>query len=443
MMLCNKFTIKSLFGGILLGALCAAAPLPAQVPSIFQIEDDSGLRAAIYGAWLTEEPALVLQKEPFVRTLPGGASVQVRAQARGNECTVYLARQWEGRYPGWGPGSWLLTRRITGEYERIRIFLNNDPNMYIQFRPMQPDAESGKSVLDVVIYEACIIRGMAVGIPFKQLLITPLNDVLNTLGGKFPRRYFEPESAAYRDVTALVARVRQALPGLRFADDGALNEYGRYVYIMDERPQAAGGLNCSGFAKWFVDGMLYPLTGRRLDIKTLKRRTVEDSSSLTENYAGIRDPWFGLDWTRNLAIEAFNALRKPSVAAVQDVEIRGGTFGSLIDRGRGGAIRSYPAWLPNAGFGIEGLKPLLYTLAVNEPGNIYLASCNTERGPEPRIRQHYHVAVLVPWFNEYGVFQTAVFESAEETSLARFTGQHAGEQVNLVRVPVEGTFQFP
>jgi hypothetical protein len=452
MMSHTKFNIKRPFWGILLCAFCAVAPLPAQISPVSQIEDDSALRAAIHDAWFAESPARVLRNAPFIRVLPGGASVQVRAQARRNECTVYLARRWEGRYPGWGPGSWLLTRRMTGEYERIRVFLNNDPNAYIQFRPAENGAESGKSVLDVVIYEAYVVRGLTVGIPFKQLLVMPLNEVLSTLGHRVPLRYFQPESASYRDIRALLAAVREALPGLRFNDDGALDENGRYVYIKDGRPQnengAGGGLNCSGFTKWFVDGILYPVTGRRLGIDALKKRTEPDSSSLTENYAGSRDPWFGLDWTRNLAMEAFNVLRKPSVAAVRDIEIRDSGFGALIDRERSGEaagaaisrVRGYPAWLPNAGFGVEGLKPLLYTLAVNEPGYVYLASCSAERGPNPRIRQHYHDAVLVPWFNEYGVFQTAVFESAEETSLTRFTSIHAGEQINLVRIPVENRF---
>jgi hypothetical protein len=311
---------------------------------------------------------------------------------------------------------------------------------------MEPILESGKSLLDVVVYDAFVVRGLATGISFKDLLTMPLNEVLDSLGNKFPRRYFEPDPAASRDVRSLVAAVRSALPALSFTDDGALDENSCYVFIKDGVPQngsgETGGLNCSGFAKWLVDGILSPLTGRRLSIAPLKTHTVEGPSSLTQNYADSRDSWFGLDWTRNLALEVWRAIRGPASATLRNIEVREAAFAALIDRQRGGAVRGYPGYLANAGFGIEGLRPLLYTLAVDQPGCIYLASVNVERGPAPRMRQHYHVAVLVPWFNEYGVFQTAVFESAAETSLARFMAQHPGAQVNLVRIPVEKRFQF-
>ena len=112
-------------------------------------------------------------------------------------------------------------------------------------------------------------------------------------------------------------------------------------------------------------------------------------------------------------------------------------------------IRPYPGFLPDAGFSFEGIHPLLYTLAIDEPDYIYLASVNNEIGPPAtpdnprggiRMRQHYHIAVLVPYFNEYGNFRVAVFESAEETSFNRFKTRYPGQYVNLVRVPVETVF---
>jgi hypothetical protein len=115
----------------------------------------------------------------------------------------------------------------------------------------------------------------------------------------------------------------------------------------------------------------------------------------------------------------------------------------------GSEIRSYPGFLENAGFGIEGLHPLLYTLAIDEPGRIYLAAVNTEMGAPvtatnprgaPRMRQYFHIAVLVPYFNEYGTFQVTVFESAAETSFTGFKARYPGHFVNLSRIPVDGIF---
>jgi hypothetical protein len=441
-----NFSIQTALLGILF--LGAGITLQAVDLPVRQIEDDSALRTAIKDSWLMESPSSVLRNRSFTRTLPGGSPVQVRTEARRNEFTVILAREWNGNFPGWAQGSWVLTRFMDGAYARIRIFLQSDPYTYIQFRPMEnvvSGSSAGKTLLDVVLYEAYVVRGLSLGISIENLLTMPLNDIFDALGDKFPIRYFDPDPDMYRDSRELIKKLRAELPKLKFADDGALDENGRYVYINSLAPQNAaensGGLNCSGFAKWFVDGLLYPVTGRLLPIPPHKEATVKNGSSLAANYSGIQDPYFGLDWTRNLAMEAVKALRSPALAAVEEVEVRNGNFAALIDRGGGGAsVKSYPGFLPGAGFDNEGLKPLLYTLAVNEPGYVYLASVNNETGPAPRMRRHYHVAVLIPYFNEYGVFQTAVFESAAETSFNAYIARYPEHMVNLVRVPVEGRF---
>jgi hypothetical protein len=366
-------------------------------------------------------------------------------EARGNEFMVILARERNGAYTGWAQGSWIYSRNYTtGAPERIRIFLRSDPMIYVQFRPLGKD----KSLMDVVLYEAYVVRGLPIGIPLDRLLTIPVEEALAAAGNRFPRRYFDPDPRMYRDTRAFVGAVRKLLPALNFEDDGTIDENGSYVFIENLRPQTTPvGLNCSGFAKWIVDGILRPITGKRLTVTALKTPVTQRTSSLAANFEN-RDSLFGLDWTRNLALEAARVLRSgdplkgtPSFATVENVEVRQESFAALIDRTRGSAaIKSYPGFLLNAGFSVEGIRPLLYTLAVNEPGNLYLASVNRERGPDPVQRQHYHVAVLVPYFNEYGVFQVAVFESAAETNLAGFIGRHPDAQINLVRIPVEGIF---
>jgi hypothetical protein len=245
-----------------------------------------------------------------------------------------------------------------------------------------------------------------------------------------------------------MGRVRERLPEIGFADDGAMDEKGEYVFINGLEPQPSGeeGLNCSGFVKWLVDGLLRPLTGGRLPVAPLKEPFGDRKSSFSEELERLRDPFFGLDWTRNLAARANVILRSPARGALEEFEVRKSPFAEVIMRnGASGTIRHYPGFLENAGFGIEGLQPLLYTLAVEAPGRIYLASVNAEldapSGKGPRMRQHFHVAVLIPYFNEYGNFHIAVFESAEETSFAAFRGRYPGHYVNLVTIPLEPDFE--
>ncbi|MDR0475799.1 MAG: hypothetical protein LBH43_19285 [Treponema sp.] len=447
--------------------LIASFKLPAQqraqadLPTR-KIEDDSSLRIAIRGSWLAESPGMVINKRAEYYTLSGGSRIQVRSEAGRDEFVVVLARELPGllsarnsagNFPGWAQGSWILSRRISdGSPSRIRVFLKSDPNSYIQFRPFTQD----KCYMDVVIYEAYLVYSLPVAIPFERLIVLPLEDALAAVGETFPRRYFDPEPLMYRDKWNFIAAVRARLSGLHYTDDGAIDENNKYVYIntLDcqnpDRPDAAGGLNCSGFAKWIVDGILKPVTGETLSIAPLKEAYGNRGSSFTEPWERLRDPFFGLDWNRNLASIAGTVLRSPVYADPQEFEVRSMPFSRMIQRQNGSAsIRSYPGFLPDAGFDINGLQALLYTLAIDEPDRIYLAAVNNEIGAPvttenpkgaPRLRQYFHVAVLAPYFAENGNFQITVFESAAETPFASFKNRYPGHYVNLSRIPLDRGF---
>jgi hypothetical protein len=436
--------------------LAVFASLPALDMPIRRIPDDSPLRSSLVDSWFKGNPAVVLNKGRLLQTLPGGGRVEVRSEAAGGEFLVILARELNGSFPGWAQGSWILTRRTDdGKALRIRIFPQSDFNTYVQFRPFSaPD----KCVMDVVIYNAYVVNALPLPVPFERLLVLSLEETLALAKDKFPRRYFEPQPDSYRDVRKFIGEVRKRLPELHFRDDGALDENGRYVFINDLAAQngeaedrIGPGLNCSGFAKWVVDGILRPVTGERLSIGPLKMPFGDRGSGFTAPWESLRDPFFGLDWTRNLASIAGKVLRAPDFGELAEIEVRDAPFSAVIRRDKQGTTaQSFPGYLPDAGFGIEGIHPLLYTLAIDEPGRIYLASVNTEMGPaatednlrgRPRMRQHFHVAVLVPYFNEYGNFRIALFESAEETQFSAFKTRYPTHYyVNLVRIPVEITF---
>jgi hypothetical protein len=391
---------------------------------------------------------VVLNKPPLLQTLPGGGRVEVRAEAAGEEFLIILARELTGAFPGWAQGSWTLTRRRDdGSPVRIRVFPQTDFNNYIQFRPFSKD----RCVMDVVIYNAYIVNSLPLPVPLERLYVLPLEEILG-MAQDFPRRYFEPQLDAYRDIRSFIAAVRNRIGALSFRDDGAMDETGSYVFIDSLAPQTEEpGLNCSGFAKWMTDGILRPLTGERLPVGPLKAPFGERGSGFTEPWERLRDPFFGLDWTRNLASAANKILRAPSFGSLAEIEVRDAPFSAVIRRDRQGATpRPFPGYLPDTGFSIEGIQPLLYTLAVDEPGRIYLASVNSELGAPvtaenprglPRMRQHFHVAVLIPYFTAYGNFRVALFESAEETQFSVFKTRYPPDYyVNLVRVPVETSF---
>ncbi len=437
--MCLQRDKTAFFYILLLFFLPLVSLFAADVPAA-EIPGDVEFRIAIRDSWLREVPGRVLRQRPGLFRLPDGTLIQVRAEAAGEEFMVILARERSGAYPGWIQGSWIVNRSIQdGKAVRIRIFLRSDPYTYIQFRPFSGD----RSEMDVVLYDGYAVRSLPVPLSLERIMYMSLDDVLATVDDKFPRRYFDPYVELYQDTRTFVSLVRERLPELRFHDDGAIDEQGRYVYIETLQPQTGDdqGLNCSGFAKWIIDGILRPLTGTRLTVPPLKAPFDGRGSSFTDVYEDLRDPFFGLDWTRNLAAAAWSVLRSPSFANLDEIEVREQNLATVIMRNNGtSSLRSYPGFLRNAGYGIEGLHSLLYTLAINEPGHIYLAAVNNEQGT-PRLRQYFHVAVLVPYFNEYGEFQVACFESAAETSFSQFKTRYPGGYVNLSRIPVEARFE--
>jgi hypothetical protein len=442
---------KSLFFAFCLILGLAGYPASGLDVVIGKIPDDSGLRTSVKDSWLTEIPGKVLSKSRALYNLDSGGRVELRAEAGKNEFMVIFARELNGNsglFPGWAQGSWILTRRTnTGAATRIRIFLRSDYHTYVQFRPFTAD----KCQMDVVLYDAYIVRSLPLPVSLERLYTMQLNEALNLAGNKFPRRYFDFNPANYRDQRNFIAKIRERLPELQYADDGAIDETGRYVYINTGlEQQGQPGLNCSGFTKWLIDGILRPVTGKRLEIPPLKAPFGERGSSYTELWEKQRDPFFGLDWIRNLAAQAGMILYSPTFGSLNEIEVRREPFSQVIIRSSTGAeVDSYPGFLDNAGYGIEGLLPLLYTLAIDEPNKFYLAAVNNELGPPmteenprgtPRMRQYFHVAALIPYFNEYGIFQVAVFESATETSFNAFKSRYPGHYVSLVRIPLETIF---
>ena len=434
---------------------------------VFSITDDSILRNRLLNTWFLETPHQVLSEYARIETLQTGERVQISVAEGREEFIVILARERmggnvnadnsfdmerrpTGQFPGWAQGSWMLTRnKLTGEGTLIRIFLRSDQYTFVQFRPLNTE----KCLMDVILYGGFITRSLQIAVPFERLYTMPLNEVLRLAGDKFPTRYFEPDPSIYRDNRVFVTQVREHLRGLRFADDGAIDENGNYVLINTLQMQnpASSGLNCSGFVKWLIDGMLRPITGERLSITPLSRPFGDRGSSFTVNWEERRDVFFGLDWIRNLAATANGTLRSSAYSALEEFEVRNDNFSFLMinqqqNGSSGFSVQSYAGFLAEAGFGIEGLRPLLYSLAVDDPYSFYLAAISNEIGTAgssrgtPRLRQYFHVAALVPYFDEFGIFRIVVFESANETPFNTFRNRYPGHFINLVKIPVPPRF---
>ena len=227
----------------------------------------------------------------------------------------------------------------------------------------------------------------------------------------------------------MVDPLRTALSWLPDAEVGSLNEHGELVYIeslvlQDQEP----GFNCSGFAKWVADGIYGTLRDRYLSIDVLKEKHLGSrGNGFSLPLEDERDPYFGLDWTRNLARELAR-LDGPVSESPEAFDVRSASPLEYIE---------------DVGFPVMELEFALYFLAREDPGTFYFASVNRSFGTEPVLRQHTHVVVLFPYFDELGEFRVSVMERNVETSLASLRQRYGDDYIHLTRAAARPEFDPP
>jgi hypothetical protein len=208
-----------------------------------------------------------------------------------------------------------------------------------------------------------------------------------------------------------------------------MDERGRVVLIQTGEPTLpGGGLNCSGFAKWVVDGFRLARTGTLLDIEALKVKHLElRGNRWSLRHEEQRDPYFGLDWSRNLAVSAWQ-LEGLTAGSAEEFDVRRGEF-----------LR----YREDVGYAPQELELLLFLEAAENPGQYYLGSVNRDWGGQPSLRQHYHLVVLFPYFTEQGEFKVVVFDRNRESSLGELQERFSDSYFHVVRLPAAGPFTAP
>ncbi len=329
-------------------------------------------------------------------------------------------------------GTYVVRRDLeSGEIDQIKVFLLDHPDYFVRLFP----TDGGMTQLDLYLADTRVHRGVPVNMRFERALTEPFARVMESTRRSVAWTELFPDldrrnREAYRRVETMVNRIRDVIEDLPDAEDGAMDAEGNLVFIeslvlQDQKP----GFNCSGFAKWVVDGIHEPHTGRYLEIEPLKTKHLDQRGhrfSLSREHD--RDPYFGLDWSRNLAIELkrlHNPFRdwQPTDADVRSVR--------------------YSRYTENVGYAVSELERVLYLLAVREPGRFYIGSVNREFGEAPILRQHVHVVVLFPYFTEEGRFEVAVMERNVESSMASLRRRYTGDHIHLVRAEADERFDPP
>jgi len=372
---------------------------------------------------------------------------RVRFEVAKDENACYLlflndypnAPSGEDQFPIAGRGNYVVKRRLTdGAFLQVKVFLQNDPDYYLRIFPEGGEvldagaSHAGRSFVDVYLAGTRVYRGVVLPISFGQVLTESLQRVIDLTADSIDWGLLLPDSksAAFNDERFMIAAIRKALPTLPDAEDGAMDQNGRLVRISSlAPPENLPGFNCSGFAKWVADGLYKPATGHFLSINALSAKHPElRGNRWSRQVEDARDPYFGLDWTRNIAA-ALMALDRPgetispTAADVRDVP--------------------FQQYVENVGYPIFELKEVLYLLAASNPGNFYLGSVNREFGTDPVLRQHTHVVVLFPYLLDDGEFRVVVFERNIETSTESLLKRYPNDYIHLVRIRASSAYVPP
>ena len=439
-------------------ALAFAAIWPAMGETFEAFPESADIRSAYWATFFaapeqelrSRAPATVANNYGAFRlqTVRAGRFFYTLATAIEAPAPVPAAK---GEPPLYARGSWIFKRSSPdGRPVQAKVFLRSDPGTFIRIYP-----DGDRSKLDLVVYGGVLGREVPLPVPFERAFASTMAEIAAWTASFVDWRLFAPEPGMYREVRAFVDETRRRLPFLRYADDGAFDARGQPVYIATGMPQAPpAGLNCSGFAAWVADGFIRPLTGSLLDPMALAARHVEArATAAADRFETDLDPFFGLDWTRNIAKALLDARYPSRPHDLAESDVRISPFALVAPAGvlyspeavNGESVyQAFPAYQRDLGYETAGLKALLYILAIREPGSIYLASVSRKSGGAiPGLSRHYHVAVLAPYFEESGDFRVAVFESCAETSVEAIMARVPKDYIHLVRIRAERDFDPP
>jgi hypothetical protein len=306
--------------------------------------------------------------------------------------------------------------RETGRFEYITFLLRDNPGCFAR---IYPDYDDDRSTMDVTLYGKKIYKQIKLYVRFNTFLTAPVSDIMRITAERIDWDLMAGEGERSASLIDMTATIRKRLPHFLDCEDGAYDSTGNPVYIETGLP-SAGGVNCSGFAKWVVDGYYFPLTGSYMDVEGLKiKRSNYRGNRWSRRYEDERDPYFGLDWSRNLALTLEEVRTGGKLSDPEAFDVRHITFFNYIE---------------DVGYPVADLELLLYLLARRYPNRFYLGSINQPYGEELSLRQHTHMVVFIPFFSESGEFRVIVMERGDETSLDSIKARYINEYVHLVAI---------
>lgn len=329
-------------------------------------------------------------------------------------------------------GNVAIEKKIeSGSVNYMRIFLQDDGLSYIEIKPNG----ANDSLISVVVNKVYLYHDIGIKLNFYMLFISPVTRIMKLTNNMIDWSLVIPNSNQEYPtlIKNFTSEIRSKLEVLasRDTEDGAMDYNKEFLYIESGKKQLKneGGFNCSGFVKWLADAFYAPINdGKLMNIKDLKILSPTRKSSSINQLFPDRDPYFGLDWVRNIAITLAKDKNPNRRIDFDSTDVKKNQFFSYI---------------PDVGYSINNLKTLLYILALQSPNKFYLGSINKDFGTNPVLRQHFHTVALFPYFNEEGEFIVEVYERNSQTSVKHLEDFYRGSYIHLSSIDIDKTFELP
>ncbi|AHH06574.1 Hypothetical protein BCD_0508 [Borrelia crocidurae DOU] len=319
------------------------------------------------------------------------------------------------------PGSYVIKVGKHG-IEQVKIFFLNRSDTFIRIKAGDVHSNADFYLINTLIHKD-------IKLPFKisDIATGSFIEVVRYIDNFIDFELFNPKYLeVYDNVSNMVDNLKSFLkisPLMFEVHDGAMNEFGEMVYIKTGEPQREPiGFNCSGFSKWVADSIYKVKTEKLLKIKDLKVRHIGvRGNGFTKYHEFSRDPFFGLDWTRNIAYKLHNVNVNLDLSKIKEFDVNNIGFLKYIE---------------NRGYEIDNLEFILYYLAVKDPGHIYLGSLNTTIDGFPGKIFHKHIVVLFPFIDQNSIFRVSLMEINDETSIKSLKDRYPNSYIHLVKVKV-------
>ena len=443
------------------------------------IPDSTSLRSTIQNIWLKAPVQEVMAKQSVIMQDRTGSSFQVRAEKEGDYLVVSVCPQTyiqvnvingetietetRASFSRYSCGSWMLYRNLaTGKAERVIILFTENPEVYLQVRP-----DGNKTVADLVVYGSYLSRSVPIAIQFDAIYTTSFQTLLNMTQRTMDWNAATSIPGQYEDVKTMIGAIRAALPTMEYMEDVAYNEIGEPYYIVNgtpylpepedqalnywriSEPEVADNngktlvVSAPGFVKWVVDGIVRAYSGKGTRISDLIKPTVK-----FEPYskAGVKSQgWnltLNLDWDRHLAAKALSArsVKNNYTYITGGVDVTDRFF--VSETTADSRVVSASSYVPNVGYKVESLRPLLYVLANREPGWFFLGAIRHTSKTKVDEAVFDGNAVFFPYITDKGKFACSVFQNGTEISLDKFMENNPGASIHLERVKATSYLDF-